>query len=32
LWVHNAGPSHLFTVVTRVCPDCIPQLYPAVNP
>jgi len=32
LWVHNAGPAERFTVVTRVCPNCVPLLYKAVNP
>jgi hypothetical protein len=30
-WTHNAGPRENFDIVTRLCPLCIPAVYPAVR-
>lgn len=29
-WAHNAGPREHFFAVTRICPDCLPVVYPQV--
>lgn len=30
-WSHYGGPRTRFAIINRLCPICIPKVFPAVN-